>query len=164
MWRRDFAHPALFTFSNSRPDQMRETEGITMGLEMEIGMSLDENKAFVRRYLKAISGRPKTDSLVSEYVSDPELRRFIGAFEAGFPKYELQVEDMIAEGDKVVVRAAFRGTHQGEIRGVLATGKVVTFPVIIIYQLERGKIVRHWLASDTLSMAHQIGVVADSVS
>jgi steroid delta-isomerase-like uncharacterized protein len=127
---------------------------------MELRMSPDENRAFVRRYLTAISGEPKTDSLLSEYVSDPELRRFIRAFEAGFPRYELQVEDMIAEGDKVVVRATFRGTHQGEIRGVPATGKLVTFPVIIIYQVEGGKILRHWLASDTLSLAQQIGAVA----
>jgi steroid delta-isomerase-like uncharacterized protein len=133
---------------------------------MELRMSADENKAGVRRYLTAISGKPKTDSFLSEYVSDPELRRFIRTFEAGFPRYELKVEDMIAEGDKVVVRATFRGTHQGEILGVPATGKVVTFPVIIIYQLERGKILRHWLTSDTLSLAQQIGSVAaaDSVS
>jgi predicted ester cyclase len=120
-------------------------------------MSPDENKAIVRRYLTAISGQSKTDSLLSEYVSDPELRRFIRGFEAGFPRYELKAEDMIAEGDKVVVRASFRGTHQGEIRGVPATGKVVTFPVIVIYQLEGGKILRHWLASDTLSLVQQIG-------
>jgi steroid delta-isomerase-like uncharacterized protein len=120
-------------------------------------MSPDENKAFIRRYITAISGKAKTDPLLSEYISDPELRRFIGAFEAGFPRYELQVEDMIAESDKVVVRATFRGQHQGEVRGIPATGKIVTFPVIIIYQLGDGKIFRHWLASDTLSLAQQIG-------
>src|SRR5215210_9411835 len=123
-------------------------------------MSANENKALIRRYLTAISGEPKSEALLSEYISDPELRRFIGAFEAGFPSYELQVEDMIAESDKVVVRATFRGTHQGEVRGVRATGKVVTFPVIIIYQLGGGKIIRHWLASDTLSLAQQIGAAS----
>ena len=120
-------------------------------------MSPDENKAFIRRYITAISGEAKTDALLSQYISDPELRRFIGGFEAGFPSYELQVEDMIAESDKVVVRATFRGKHLGEVRGVPATGKIVTFPVIIIYQLGDGKILRHWLASDTLSLAQQIG-------
>jgi predicted ester cyclase len=120
-------------------------------------MSSDENKALVRRYITAISGQAKADQLLSQYISDPELRRFIGAFEAGFPGYELQIEDMIAESDKVAVRATFRGKHQGEIRGVPATGRTVTFPVIIIYQLEGGKILRHWLASDTLSLAEQIG-------
>ena len=120
-------------------------------------MSPDENKAFIRRYITAISGEAKTEALLSQYISDPELRRFIGAFEAGFPSYELQVEDMIAESDRVVVRATFRGKHLGEVRGVPATGKVVTFPVIIIYQLGDGKILRHWLVSDTLSLAQQIG-------
>ena len=120
-------------------------------------MSPDENKAFIRRYITAISGEAKTDALLSQYISDPELRRFIGAFEAGFPSYELQVEDMIAESDRVVVRATFRGKHLGEVRGVPGTGKIVTFPVIIIYQLGDGKILRHWLVSDTLSLAQQIG-------
>ena len=120
-------------------------------------MSPDENKAFIRRYITAISGVAKTDVLLSQYISDPELRRFIGAFEAGFPSYELQVEDMIAESDRVVVRATFRGKHLGEVRGVPGTGKIVTFPVIIIYQLGDGKILRHWLVSDTLSLAQQIG-------
>jgi predicted ester cyclase len=130
-------------------------------------MSPEENKAFIRGYIRAISGEAKTDSLLSQYISDPEFRRFIGAFEAGFPKYELQVEDMIAEGDKVVVRATFRGKHQGEVRGVPPTGKLVTFPVIIVYQLGGGKILRYWLASDTLSLAQQIGAAttsAESVS
>jgi steroid delta-isomerase-like uncharacterized protein len=120
-------------------------------------MSPDENKAFIRRYITAISGEAKTEALLSQYISDPELRRFIGAFEAGFPSYELQVEDMIAESDRVVVRATFRGKHLGEVRGVPGTGKIVTFPVIIIYQLGDGKILRHWLVSDTLSLAQQIG-------
>ena len=123
-------------------------------------MSPDENKAFIRRYITAISGEAKTDALLSQYISDPELRRFIGAFEAGFPSYELQVEDMIAESDKVVVRATFRGKHLGEVRGVPATGNTVTFPVIIIYQLGDGKILRHWLASDTLSLAQQIAAAS----
>ena len=122
-------------------------------------MSQDENKAFIRRYITAISGEAKTEALLSQYISDPELRRFIGAFEAGFPSYELQVEDMIAESDRVVVRATFRGKHLGEVRGVPGTGKIVTFPVIIIYQLGDGKILRHWLVSDTLSLAQQIGAV-----
>ena len=123
-------------------------------------MSPDENKAFIRRYITAISGEAKTEALLSQYISDPELRRFIGAFEAGFPSYELQVEDMIAESDRVVVRATFRGKHLGEVRGVPGTGNIVTFPVIIIYQLGDGKILRHWLASDTLSLTQQIAAAS----
>ena len=126
-------------------------------------MSPDENKAFIRRYITGISGEAKTEALLSQYISDPELRRFIGAFEAGFPSYELQVEDMIAESDRVVVRATFRGKHLGEVRGVPGTGNIVTFPVIIIYQLGDGKILRHWLVSDTLSLAQQIGAAPQPV-
>ena len=120
-------------------------------------MSVNENKALIRRYLDAMSGNAKTETLLSEYIADPDLRRHIGAFEAAFPRYQLQVEDMFGEDDKVVVRATFRGRHQGELRGVPPTGKDVTYPVIIIYHLADGKIQRHWLVADTLSLAQQIG-------
>jgi predicted ester cyclase len=119
-------------------------------------MSADENKSLILRYFSAISGTSKTESLLSEYISDSGLRRHIGAFEAAFPRYELEIEDMLAEDDKVVVRATFRGTHEGEFMGVPATGKSVTFPVIIIYQVQGGKILHHWLTADTLSLAQQI--------
>jgi predicted ester cyclase len=55
-----------------------------------------------------------------------------------------------------------RGIHRGEFRGAAPTGREVTFPAIIIYQVGGGKIVKHWLASDTLSIAQQVGLVPAS--
>ena len=125
-------------------------------------MSLEENKALIRRYIEAMSGNPKTEATLREYVADEGLRRFIGTFEAAFPRYELTIEDLIAEGDKVAARLMIRGTHRGEFRGAAPTGREVTFRAIIIYQIEGGKIANHWLASDTLSIAQQVGLVPSS--
>ena len=63
---------------------------------------------------------------------------------AAFPDMQLTVEDMIAEGEKVVVRSAFSGTHQGELFGIPATGKRVTRTSVIIFRLAKGEIVEGW--------------------
>jgi predicted ester cyclase len=80
-------------------------------------------------------------------------------FEKGFPLYSLKAEDMIEEKDKVVVRARFTGTHNGDFNGIAATGKSVDLPFIIIYRIEGGKIAEHWLETNHLVLLTQIGVM-----
>ena len=124
-------------------------------------MTTEENKALVRRYLDAINGNEKPPALVNQFVadSDEDLRQHIAVAEAGFPRYAFPAEDMIAEGDKVVVRATMRAVHLGEFFGVPATGKAVTMPLIIIYRIADGKIVEHWLQMDALGLMQQLGVI-----
>lgn len=120
----------------------------------------NDNKAFVRRYLSALSGRDKPPSIVAEYVSnvDEALKRHIAAFEFAFPRYEMAAEDVLADGDKVAIRAIFRGVHRGDLQGIPPTGKLVTLPLLIIYRIASGKIVEHWMAYDQLSFLQQLGV------
>jgi predicted ester cyclase len=80
-------------------------------------------------------------------------------FEAAFPGYELSADDLIAEGDKVVLRATFHGTHRGDLMGVAPTGKSVTLPLIIVYRIADGKIADHWLAVDRMELMQQLGVL-----
>jgi len=108
-------------------------------------MSPEENKAFIRRYFEALSGKDKPATVVNRYVSDEELKHHIALYEAAFPSYQLIAEDMIAEGDKVVVRSTFRGTHKGDLMGIPPTGKQVTMPLILIYRIADDKIVEHWM-------------------
>ena len=88
-------------------------------------MTSEENKAFIRRYLEAISGHDKPRALIDTFISDSDsaLKQDIAAAEAGFPRYQMIVEDMIAEGDKVVVRfTVWESRHvnpEGEIIEVL---------------------------------------------
>ena len=124
-------------------------------------MTIEENKALIRRYLEALSGKEKPPALVNQYVaeSDEDLRQHIAVAEAGFPRYELPPDDMIAEGDKVVVRATMRATHLGEFFGVPATGKAVTMPLIIIYRIADGQIVEHWIQMDVFGLMQQLGAI-----
>ena len=64
-------------------------------------MSTLENKEFVRKYLEALSGKPKPASVVDQYVSEQALKDHVVGAEAGFPEYILEPVEMIAEGDKV---------------------------------------------------------------
>ncbi len=122
-------------------------------------MSTDDTKAFIRRYFDAISGKDKPTDVLNEYIADESLVHHIMLVEAGFPRYELIPEDIIAEGDKVVVRALLRATQNGEFQGIPPTGKQVTLPAIVIYQIDNGKIVHHWLSFDSLSVLQQLGVM-----
>ena len=122
-------------------------------------MSVESNKAMIRGYIEALSGKPKDEDTLRQFVTDATLRKHIGLFEAAFPRYEISADDLIAEGDKVVLRATVHGTHRGDLMGVAPTGKSVTLPFIIIYRIAEGKIADHWLAVDQMEMMQQLGVL-----
>ena len=71
----------------------------------------------------------------------------------------IAVEDQIAEGEKVVSRLTFRGTHKGELMGVPPTGKTVMIGLIDIIRMEGGQLAEHWGESDDMGMMQQLGVV-----
>lgn len=118
-----------------------------------------ENKAFIQRYLEALSGKDKPAATVNQYVANVHLKEHIDMFEAAFPRYQLRAEDMIAEGDKVAVRATFQGTHKGVLMGIAPTGKQVTISLMLIYRIANGKIIEHWMNADQLGLMQQLGVV-----
>jgi predicted ester cyclase len=112
----------------------------------------EENKTLISQYLAALSGKDKPAETVDKYVADSDsaLKQHIALFETAFPQYELIAEDMVAEGDKVAVRALFRGTHTGEFMGILPTDKQVSVALMLIYRIENGKIVEHWSVMQTV--------------
>ncbi len=122
-------------------------------------MSATENKELMKRYAAAL-GKDKSPEVVDQYVSDEELKHHIALFEEAFPGYELEFNDMVAEGDKVAVNATMRGTHKGELMGIPATGKSVSISLMLFYRLENGKIAQHWMVADQLSLLQQIGALA----
>jgi len=92
----------------------------------------------------------------------PEHRQDDAAARRGDVRFT--IEDLIAEGDRVVVRWRWRATHAGTFNGHPATGKAVSNTGTVIYQLAGDKIVRAWLEADRLGVLQQIGAVADTVS
>jgi predicted ester cyclase len=64
----------------------------------------------------------------------------------------------MSQGDKVVTRVTFRGTHKGELMGIPPTGKTVTMSLIDIHRMEGGQIAERWGESDAMGMMQQLGV------
>jgi steroid delta-isomerase-like uncharacterized protein len=87
------------------------------------------------------------------------MKQMMPAFWTALPDMRYTVEDLIAEGDKVVVRFTFRATHRGEFLGVPATGKVVTVTGISISRLAGGKVVEEWAEEDHLGLLQQLGAI-----
>jgi predicted ester cyclase len=80
-------------------------------------------------------------------------------FEAAFPGYDLEINDMVAEDDKVAIRATFHGTHRGEFQGIPPTGRDVSIPLMLIYRIASDRIVEHWMNADSLGLLQQLGAV-----
>jgi predicted ester cyclase len=122
-------------------------------------MNAQENKEFIRTYLEALTGKPKTPELVDKYVAEQPLKDHIAMNEAAFPGYELRVEHMIAEDDLVSVIGRASGTHKGPFMGMPPTGKTWDVPLHITYRVKDGKIIDHWLVLDTAAFMQQLGMI-----
>jgi steroid delta-isomerase-like uncharacterized protein len=91
-----------------------------------------------------------------------QARQFVTMYKTAFPDLNATVEDVIAEGDKVVTRWTVRGTHQGEIEEFgPPTGRQVEIKGITIHRIEDGKIVEEWERYDNLSVMQQLGLVPE---
>jgi predicted ester cyclase len=122
-------------------------------------MSTEANKDFIRKYFEALSGKPKPPAVLDEFMTDKDLKKHIIETETAFPEYELVAEDVIAEGDKVVVRASLKAVHTGDMMGIPPTGKTVNGMGIVIYQIKNDKIEKSWISFDRMSMMEQLGLV-----
>jgi steroid delta-isomerase-like uncharacterized protein len=133
-------------------------------------MSAEENKAIIRRYLEEAWNRGNLTILdelttpdYARYMSgQPPLdreaqKRRIASFRQAMPDVRLTLEDLVAEGDKVVFRITLHGTQEGTLMGVLPTGKTVTIAAIDIARLDGGKIVEHWGQMDIYGLLQQLG-------
>jgi len=90
-----------------------------------------------------------------------EVKQYIAMYFEAFPDMSVSVEDLIAEGDKVVSRYAYLGTHQGELQGIAPTNKHIEKEGITIHRIEGGKIVEEWEQYDKLSFLQQLGAVPE---
>ncbi|MGH9204439.1 MAG: ester cyclase, partial [Vicinamibacterales bacterium] len=137
-------------------------------------MSVEENKALVRRYFDEID-RTGDESVVDQYVSadfvdhspspgcTPDLAGLKAAFRmfrTGSPGTH-RIEDIVAEADKVVVRVTGQGVHSGELFGIPATHREFTATGITIFRVADGMIVERWVEIDMLGALQQLGVIPE---
>ena len=143
-------------------------------------MSIEENKILVRRYFEDARHDPdicdeifashfqfhtiQRASITQQSVeSDPQSEK--AAYEwlskTWSPNWQMTVDEIIAEDDRVMVRWTFSGTQVGEYSGLLPTNKDVTYSGINIFRIENGKIAEIWDIYDRLWLWQQLGVLPE---
>lgn len=137
-------------------------------------MSVEENKAIVRRLLEEGWNTWNLDILLESHAPDfvnhirlPEdpaghegLRQTYAEWRRGFPDWFIMLDAMIAEGDDVVTRLTARGTHSGEFMGIAPTGKRVIVTAIEIFRVVNGKVTAFWANMDEVNLLQTIGAIA----
>jgi steroid delta-isomerase-like uncharacterized protein len=139
-------------------------------------MSTEQNKTIVReRFNGEVINQNRLD-LIDELLAEsfvdhsavpplPSTREgvkiYFAAFHAAFSGCHVTVLDQVAEGDTVVTRKTFHGTHTSAFFGIPATGRSVSFAVIDILRFQDGKITDHWNVVDQLGLMRQLGVIPE---
>jgi len=119
---------------------------------------LKKNKALILEYINATSGQPKTRERLEEYNADQGLIDYIMFIDSVFPNYEVIADEILAEGDRVILRARLKGRHEGEMMGFAPTHKVIEYPFVVGYEIHNGKIARSWVVADNLVLAERLGM------
>ena len=137
-------------------------------------MSAEENKALARRVIEEMFNNGNLDVadelIAQDYVDhDPAMpedvhgpegfKEYVSAYRSAFPDLHIQIEDQIAEGNKVATRWTGTGTHEGELAGIARTGNRVTLPGMEIVRIYEGKLVEGWEGYDSMTMMRQLGVM-----
>ena len=138
-------------------------------------MSTEDNKTFMRRFYEEVMNQKNLaamdDFLAPTFVNHSalqlgmlgggieEVKQYVSMILTTFPDLHYTVEDMIAEGDKVVARLTVSGTQQGAFLGIPSTGKHATITDIEIFRIANGKAVENWVQADFLGLLQQLGDV-----
>ena len=135
-------------------------------------MSTEENKARVKQLIvEGLNNGNESvigDLIAPNYVSAEEGMSAVGpegfkamaaGFRTAFPDAHLEIEDMVAEGDKVVTWAVFTGTHTGPLGEIPSTGRPVRVKDVDLWRLDNGKVVEARAHFDQLGMMQQLGVL-----
>ena len=124
-------------------------------------MSVQENKRVVRELIEEIWNKHQLEKVRESVAGDllDEVVEHTRQFLSALPDVQVAIEDLIAEGDKVVARLLATATNTGPFAGQPPTGKRVTFGSFRIYRLADGKVVESWAMQDRLGLMEQLGFV-----
>jgi steroid delta-isomerase-like uncharacterized protein len=132
-----------------------------------------ENKALARRIFKELWQEQNADAIDKYYAADvvnhsapPELpsgreglKAYAGMLASAFSDRDSRIEDLVAEGDRVVTRWSTKSKHSGEFLGVPATGKQVAISGINIDRIAGGMVVETWGEFDLMGLMQQLGAI-----
>jgi len=156
-----------FTFGCQDKEALAELEEMKAQAEVE-----EQNEAFYRDIIEEIN-KGNVDILKESFAPDygffspststkpysrEETIEFAKMILRAFPDFNWGIEELIAVGDKVIVRFIYRGTHEGEFQGIPATGNKIEYSAIVITRIKNGKIVEEKEEADMLGFMQQLGM------
>jgi steroid delta-isomerase-like uncharacterized protein len=133
-------------------------------------MSTVDNKTLVQQFFDEVINQRNLAAL-GQFLSPnainhtvpagfpQEPNQFLGLHLGAFPDMRATVEELLADGDKVIARVSYQGTHQGAFMGIPPTGKQINVMGINIFRIANGQLVEHWGLSDRVTALRQLGVV-----
>ena len=137
-------------------------------------MSTETNKATIRRWIEegwnkgnlALLEEIYTPNVVQHDPNSPmpvtnaqELKAYVGAYQTAFPDLTFKIDDLLAEGDKVLWRFTSSGTHRGSLGPIPATGKSVTVTGMALFRFVNDKVAEVWVNVDILGLMQHLGVI-----
>lgn len=137
-------------------------------------MAVEQNKALVRRLVKEFWSN-LTNLAVADELLSPDFvfnyaphglqpnrevyKQVMQAYAVGFPDFNVTIEEIVAEGDKVAIRTTNRATNTGSFRGMPPTGKPTVVPQASIFHITNGKIMEEWTVSNQFIALQQMGLI-----
>ena len=131
----------------------------------------EQNKALARRFLEGLDGYRIEifDEVFSseariyfpgtfEPLSIDQVKSLVSGFYDAFDNMDHNVQDLFADGDKVLARTRNSITHSGEFAGIAPTGKVIQLDELLVFRIEQGMIVELWIQEDFVWMYQQLGM------
>lgn len=134
---------------------------------------LEQNKRLVRLLME--NDISQGDEAVAEQIIHPDFfdhtnppglqhgleghKAIVRIFRAVFPDLDWHIDDLIAEGDKVVARTTMRGTQLGDFFGLPPTGRTVEMQGVHVMRIADGRIIEHWGSNDDLGLMRQLGAI-----
>jgi steroid delta-isomerase-like uncharacterized protein len=120
---------------------------------------VENNKAVVRRYLETVLNGRELDR-VEEFFADERIvdgvRRGCFAYFQAFPDLHVGIDELVAEGDRVFCRSTMTGTHDGEYKGIPATGRHIATESAEVYTVADGKFVGYWCLANVAGLMRQL--------
>jgi steroid delta-isomerase-like uncharacterized protein len=119
----------------------------------------EQNKARVREYYERVLNGRDLDA-VDQFFADERMvegvRRGCFAYFNAFPDLHVSLDELIAEGDKVFVRTTMTGTHDGEYKGIPATGRHISSESAEVFRIADGKFAGYWCLSNVAGLMRQL--------
>jgi steroid delta-isomerase-like uncharacterized protein len=137
----------------------------TMSAEQDIATIREAFDQFINKRNVANAEKYLTPDYVGHFTGAPPIKgvdafkQYLGMWYAGMSDMHVDIEDVIADGERVALRLTYHAKHTGNLNGIPATGKSTTVSSINIFRMQNGKAVEQWANNDDLGMLQQLGVI-----